>query len=253
MKKPLLLTSIMIFLSLTTIFCKTTFSERQAFALSRYAMVVTDNATLYADASASLARFIVDKSYFVSVSDVVGDYARVRYMEGFTDAPAIEGYVKLSELSFFEKEVSSPYPDVTVETVSDAVLFSDPELTKPHSVVPCGAKVRYFGRYTTPTADLIYVYYRSAVGYIKADCLKGFDLPLHAEYDKLFSFTETSDSVKEVNGSAPSSTEDKIKTSPDAVQIIVIALIILIGLTVLYFMIRPDKLGGKKNVFNDDE
>ena len=240
-------------LILTTLIINIAAIPEKAYAGSGYAMIVSDNAVFYSDASGKYPRFYLDKSYFVYVTDVVGDFARVYYMNEFEDSPALEGYVKTVDLSFFDKRIASPYPDVTVTATSDAVMFSDGDLSKPQAVVPAATKARYYGAYVVGGNKLYYVYCRGYVGYVQAAAFENVELPYHEEYLALIAAREESSKSSSASDIKTDSGEKASSDAYDATKIILIALLIVVGLTVLYFVIRPDKLTAKTKVFHDDE
>ena len=226
-----------------------------AGASACYAMAVNDQVVFYADASGKFPRFFVDKGYFVYVTDIVGDFARVNYMEGFENAPSLEGYVKTVDLSFFDKRVSSPYPDVTLFAAADAVTFADAEMTKPRTVIPINAQVRYYGAYVSGGNRLYYVYYQGYVGYVSASAFNEVYIEPHPEYVALTSPTSADAPVASAqsdDGNA-SSVDKAQKDATDPTAVIIITLLVIVGLVVLYLIIRPDRLGGAKTVSRDDD
>ena len=240
-------------LILTSLIINIVALPEKSYADSGYAMIVSDNAVFYSDASGKYPRFYLDKSYFVYVTAIVGDYARVYYMNEYDDTPALEGYVKTVDLSFFDKRIASPYPDVTVSATSDAVMFSDSDLSRPQAVVPVATKARYYGAYVVGGNKLYYVYCRGYVGYVQASAFETVDLPYHEEYLALIAAQENDSAFESATDSHTESSAKTSSAAPDATKIILIALLIVVGLTVLYFLIRPDKLTGKTKVFHDDE
>ena len=247
--------SIMSFMtvSIIFIFCALPLSPR-AYAAGGYAMIVTDDAVFYSDASGRYPKFYIDKSYFVFVTDIVGDYARINYMDGFSDSPALEGYVKTVNLSFYDKPITSPYPDIILTAVSDAVIFTDYDMSRPKSVINASAKARYFGKYRSGASTVYYVYCQGSVGYVQASAFENFSLPYHEEYIALTTVKDSTSASDEISDtSSVSSGTPETTEQVDTTKIIIIALLIVVGLTVLYFIIRPDKLSGKSKVYSDDE
>jgi len=225
-----------------------------ASAATNTAMVISDDALLYSDASGRLPRFYVDKSYFVVVESIVGDFARVVYMDGFDDSPAIEGYVKVIDLSFFDKQIEAPFPDVMLTATADVVMFSDAETTRPHTVVPVNGKVRYYGRFSLGGNDMYYIYYKGNVGYVPASSFAAPEIKPHKEYLDLIS-AASSQSTQTASEQTQSQSQTG-KTDDSALnptQIIIVVLLIVAGLAIIYFIVRPDKLGGKHSVYSGDE
>ncbi len=248
MKKFILFTAISVIF-----FCSLyAFGGSAAFSasVSRYAMVVTDGAKFYADASGKVERFIVDKSYFVSVVDTVGEFTRVVFMDSFDDCPSIEGYVKTVDVAFYDNVVSSPYPDVTLKAVTDVVLFSDSAATKPRAVISAGSTVRYFG-VSAASSDDFYVYGNGSVGYVARNAFESFYLPLSAEYVAMQTPRETSDkSPSSITSASASQSVPADDRSP--VEIVLITLAIIVVLIFVYLIVRPDKLSQKKAQTDDD-
>ena len=218
-----------------------------------FAMIVTDDALFYSDASGRYPKFCLEKSYFVYVTEIVGELARVTYMDGYADSPALEGYVKTVNLSFYDKVIASPYPDVVIRSVTDAVIFSDGELSKPKSVVNASSSARYYGTFGSGTDKAYYVYCNGSVGYVKASAFESFTVGRHEDYSALLSAAEKSGEQTSASESISEKPEKEKSGVTDATKIIVIALLIVVGLTVLYFIVRPDRAGAKNKVYNDDE
>ena len=213
------------------------------------AMVVTDDAYLFSDASAVYPRFVIDKGYFVTVTDRLGELVRVRFMDNADDCPAVEGYVKLSALSFYEKEVSSPYPLVTVRLICDEVLLYDLTGRRPRSVISAGSAARYYGAASEDGIDYVYVYVNGAVGYLPLSSFEPFQVPLTEEYISAAASKEpSSSSGEDISVYAPAKNEKE-----DAFTVIIAALVIIVALTVLYLVVRPDKNKGKPVLYNDEE
>lgn len=211
-------------------------------AKSQYAMIVTDDATFYSDASGRFPKFYLDKSYFVKVIEVIGEYARVNYMDGYVDAPELEGYVKVVDLSFYDKDITSPYPEITLTAVNDVVMFSDAQLTKPRSVVPVHATAKYYGCSDNNGVKTYYVYCQGFVGYVQSAAFKEFSLPYHNEYLALLAANSSDTHSQSDYSPATDSAVSAAAPTQNTTQIILIALLIIVGLTLLFFVLRPDKL-----------
>ena len=203
-----------------------------------YAVVVTDGAPFFADASGKLIRFYLDESYYVFVTDVLGDLSRVLYMETLEDAPTLEGYVKTADISFVSQPVTSPYPDFLPVAKNDAVLFSDVATFRPKSVIYAGSTVRYLGSYYDQSGDYFFVYYQGVVGYVFKNDLQPFDIPLHPDYAIV-----TQNEVDISEPSERSGDDSSIKTEPSAdnATVIIVSIALVVSLAVLFLLLRPDK------------
>ncbi|MBR1891796.1 MAG: hypothetical protein IJ811_04820 [Clostridia bacterium] len=221
-------------------------TANRCYALSEGQAMIVNDTPLYLDASGRIEKFYLDKSYFLTVTDVFGEFAKVIFMDGVADCPKIEGYVKLIDLLFFDSPVSDAYPDVIVKPTVDTVLFADGSASKPKAVISVGSDVRYLGSYGQ-TEKLIYVYFDGNVWYAKANDFETFTVPLHPEYLKLRQADVSSEDKSDFNA-------DPDSVSPaDSTTVVIIALLIIIGLAVLYFIVRPDRLVAKKIPYDDEE
>ena len=133
-------------------------------------------------------------------------------------------------------------------------MFSDAGLTKPRSDVPAGASVRYYGRTLSGGDDALYVYYRGAIGYVSSSAFSPFTVGMTREYLELTASGADSGASDDAAAETGSDTRtDGASGGADATKIIIVALLIVVGLIVLYFIIRPDFSSGKKAAFHDDE
>ncbi len=217
-----------------------------------YAMVITDDACLYADGGGTIVKYILPKSYFVFVSESFGELARVTAMQGFSDCPQVEGYVKLVDLKFFNEKPTEPYLDLNLTAISDEVLFADNLASKPKTVLAKGSKAKYYGEHTFNNQKYYYVYANGYIGYVRNTCFEEFTVPLHTEYIKLIEEAESSQSNETSYLESTSSSINKPTNHIDTSNIIIIALIIICGLCVLYFIFKPEKLNGK-SIYKDDD
>ncbi len=219
---------------------------------STYAMVITDDACLYADGGGTIVKYILPKSYFVFVTESFGELARVTAMQGLSDCPQVEGYVKLVDLKFFDEKPSEPYLDLNLTAISDEVLFADNSASKPKTVVAKGSKAKFYGEYIFNNQKYYYVYANGYIGYVRNTCFEEVSLPLHIEYIKLIEEAENNQSnetsLSEQGSSGVKQPQNHIETT----NIIIIALMIICGLCVLYFIFKPEKLNGK-SIYKDDE
>ena len=205
-----------------------------------YAMVITNEAYLYADASGTMVKYILPKSYFVFVKESFGELARVCAMQGFSDCPEVEGYVKLVDLKFFTEVPQTPYLNFSLTANSDEVLFSDSNATKPKTVIAKGSIAKYYGEYFLNNQKYYYVYANGYIGYVRSTCFDEPLIALHPEYIKLIE--QPSISEVEENYSSSSNKQEPEKNNFDSTNIIVIALVLICGLCVLYFIFKPEKL-----------
>lgn len=237
------------FMILTTLLLLPAFDENgKAQAVGGYARIETDNAAFYADASLSIVRFILPKSYFVKVIEIGGESTRVSYM-GDGGAPYCEGYVKTYDLSFKENDPAAPYPDIKLNVCVDEVMFSDTDLVKPKCVLSKGSTAVFYGEKTISGETYLFVYAHNNIGYVKRSSFDNFEIPMHPEY-----VVETflPESGSESTPDTESGATEKSTAEPSAV--IIIALLI-IGVVCIIFLLfkKEDKRFSSAAFFKDDD
>ena len=216
-----------------------------------FACVVTDDAVLYADASLSLARFTLPKSYFVKIVETAGEITRVTYFGESTSLPLIEGYVKTVCLKFVDYAVKDPYPNLTLSVEADDVLFSDAAKTRPRCVLSKGSFASFVGEYEIGGEIYTYVYALGSVGYVKRSSFSEYELPLHPDF-----VVETEQSYESADAAASSAAEqpktDNVRSAAPS-QVIIIALLIVGVLCVVFLLFRPERERSANNAFFRDD
>ena len=227
-----------------------TSEDLRAEAASAFARIETDDAVFYADKSLAIPRFTLPKSYYVKVVETGGEITRVVY-SGSAQAPSLEGYVKTVCLSFPKDPPADLCPEKTITAVVDEVMFSDPELTRPRSVLTKGATAIYYGEADVSGEKYLYVYATGSVGYVKKNAFEDFTVPLHPVYAAELAAAATSSN--EVFSSAPQKDGTISVSKPDPSQVIVIAILIVAVLCVVFLVFKKEDKKASANAFYRDD
>ncbi len=227
-------------------------SSHTALAAQEYAMVVTEDACFYSDASCRYVKFNLPFSYFVKIVSVGSDYSRVIYMDQSTSHPLSEGYVANVDLDFSITLTSSPYPSLTLTAQTDDVLFADTEKSKPLAVISAKTEAVYYGKLTVGGETYLYVYSGGFVGYVRESCFGAYELPVHPDAKQLEKQEETSTSeADEPQITTATSSAVSIEKPLEAV---IFAVIIIAALCLIYIVLRPDKsLKSEHSYFDDND
>ena len=209
-----------------------------------YAQVVTDDCAFYSDASLKFVKFILPYSYYVKIISVGAETSRVIYLDDDFSCPPAEGYVKNVCLNFTLTPESALYPKTLVSLKTDEVIFGDLSLKTPKAVISAGSQAKFYGEIKTEGVNYLYVFVNGYVGYIRKDGFFSYVLPVNEisltienedNDEQSFSITEDND------------TKQKFKTS----EVIIVAVIIIVGLTLIVFALKPNSKKSYKQ-FDDD-
>lgn len=223
--------------------------KSSAKASVNYAMVITENACFWSDASQKYLKFYLPYSYFVKVVTVGAEYSRVIYMDGDKNHPECEGYVKTSDLNFEISPSDSPYPKLTLFCETSDVLFSDVEIKSPLTVINKNTQAIYYGEITHDAENYVFVYANGYAGYVRKSAFSSFSLPTHESLAELISRNE---SEKSTNGSQPNEIKSENTFDVFGVKTIIIAVALIVLLCFIYVILRPDKsLKSEHSFFKD--
>ncbi len=207
-----------------------------------YARIVADDCAFFSDASLKIVKFYLPKTYCVKIVSVGAECSRVVYMDGNLSCPMAEGYVKNVYLSFLDEEPEVIYPALNLASVCDEVIFGDTTLSKPKAVIPVGSSAVFYGAMNINGNEYEYVYVNGYVGYMRKECFAPFNLPL------LEIPVKPPDSASSTD-TAPDDKE--IKSDFTTPEVLIIAVIVIAGLSLVFFMLKPTKEKSQKG-FNDD-
>lgn len=211
-----------------------------------YGQIVTEDCCFYADASLKIVKFILPYSYYVKIVSVGTEASRVVYRSEDQTCPSAEGYVKNVCLGFNEVLPDSLYPEPTLRLKTDEVVFGDKSLTSPKAVVVAGSSARYYGEIKIDGSDYLYVYVNGYVGYVRKDGFISFDIPLN----KVELLPDDNDDKTENSSTEKLYEETEKNFSPS--EIIVVAVIIVVGLTLLVFALKPSDKRRSERLDGDD-
>ncbi len=209
-----------------------------------YARIVTNDCAFFSDASLKIVKFYLPETYAVKIVSVGAECSRVVYMDGSFLYPMAEGYVKNICLSFLDEEPAVIYPSVSLTVISDEVIFGDTGLSQPKAVIPAGSNASYYGNIKLGGNDYEYVYVNGYIGYMRKDCFAPFTVPLNElpVEPPIEDFDSSTGSPK------PENPQGNFSTS----EILVIAVIVIAGLSLMFFVLKPTKEKPKTG-FNDDD
>lgn len=204
-----------------------------------YARILDEAVFFYDDPGCTVPKFTLPLGYFVKVISIENYAVRVRYMDGFSDAPAREGFIKLDAYHAYTQTIPTTlYPDFKPALVCDEVLFADSSATTPKAVLSARSECRFYG-YAESLGELFFcVYANGYVGYVRASSfgnatLTPHPLPLTQDEKPSSETTVTESSQKET---AP------YETSTDSVLTTVIVIAVtIVALSVVYLLFKPVK------------
>ncbi len=209
-----------------------------------YSRVLTEDTGFYSDAGGNYLKFYLPYGYFVKIIEVGSIYTKVNYMNDNAQFPFLTGYVKTVDLIPREDVPITPYPLLNLTVISDDVLFSDISLTVSKVGVYANTLAVYYGEVTTESEEpLVYVYCNGYLGYMRKSCFAPFTLPPHPE-----PIITQPDST-----SSYSQHQNKPKTNgTDNLQILIVAGISVIVVSIVYLIFRPGERRIKENDYEDE-
>ncbi len=204
-----------------------------------YSRVMTEDTGFYSDAGGSYLKFYLPYGYFVKILEVGSTYTKVNYMNDNAQFPFLTGYIKTVDLIPREDVPVTPYPLLNLTVISDDVLFADISLTVSKVGVYANTLAIYYGEVVSETDEpLVYVYCNGYLGYMRKSCFAPFIVPSHPEPIQSSSFED----------SHFSSSHSKPQTnSTDNLQILIVAGISVIVVSIVYLIFRP----GEKRIKDD--
>ena len=225
---------IIIILSLFLIFI-TLPKNKVALADETYAMVITENASFYSDASQKYEKFYLPYSYFVKVIEIGAEFSRVLYMDDSKNYPQSEGYVKTSDLNFSVNPNSNPYPKITLSCEISDVLFSNAENLTPLTVINQNTPAIFYGELPINGETYLYVYANGYAGYVRKSSFSQFTVPPHESLKTLIDNNDDKDS-SDLTSQAPNDTTTQALNDNQIVKTIVIAIVLILVLVFVVFI-----------------
>ena len=208
-----------------------------------YSRVLTVDTGFYSDAGGNYLKFYLPYGYFVKIIEVGSTYTKVGYMFDNTQFPMLTGYIKTVDLIPRYDTPLSPYPLLNLTVISDDVLFADSSLTISKIGVYSNSLAVYYGEISNGDTPLVYVYCNGYLGYMRKSCFAPFSVPAHPEPIVQNSSTEqTSSTIQEKTNT----------NSTDNLQILIVAGISVIVVSIVYLVFRPGEKRIKENSFDEE-
>lgn len=249
MKKLAIIFTIIIFITVTKFNTRQILVKAEPFT-SEYAQIVTDDCAFYADASLKIVKIYLPKSYSVKIISVGVSCSRVAYMDDSNLYPALEGYVLNVCLNFLDEKPETVYPSLTLTTKYDEVIFGDVNATIPKTVIAEGTSVKYYGEISIEGIIYEYVYTNGFIGYMRKDCFLSFFLP----ENPIINNEPLLPDIGEFESSALSQTiADGEKQKFDVSEILIVAVIVVAGLILIFFLLKPGKDDKKNQTISFDD
>ncbi len=205
-------------------------------AESLYLRVITEDTPFFASLTDTQPLFYLTYTYYVKVLDYQANYVHVElYGDNYA---GIDGYVPENILFDDRLAVTSPYPNITIQTASTAVLYLDSALTVISQYVFSQRTLNYYGKLPTLNGENIYfVGYNGKLGYVTESAILPFEIPLHP--NELTFLTPPNDQ----NTQKPNATQKK-DDGTATLRWVVIGCLVLAGIIALVLVIskRPKKI-----------
>ncbi|MBR5439608.1 MAG: hypothetical protein IKV61_05270 [Clostridia bacterium] len=204
-----------------------------------YFRVLSENVYIYQDSLCSQKLFEVPKTYYVKAESITQEYARVSFGYENSGYPVIIGYMKIGELTVVENTPTNPYNLIKVSTALSDILFNDPNLKNAYFNVPTSTFMTYYGNYNLDNGTkLCFVYCNNKLGYIDANSLNPFTLPLNSDplpSENVETNTDVDENIENETLNPPSSLKG------EGLQIIIIVGISIICISIVYTLFKPSK------------
>lgn len=224
---------------------------RRAFAetyVGRYAQVISDDCAFFSDASLKIVKFYIPKTYCVKIVSVGVESSRVVYLDDSPELPKAEGYVLNVCLNFLDEKPEACYPDIFLTAISDEVIFGDFELKKPKAVIDAGSTASFYGEILIGSDTYLYVYVNGYVGYMRKGCFSPFRIPENPIIVKTPDIGVDNDTE-----SSFISERENHDTNFKVSEILIIAVMVVAGLTLIFFILKPNKDQKRDEIgFSDD-
>ena len=199
----------------------------KASAENGYRRIITEDTPFYSDLNGENLSFYLPYSYYVKVIKPVGEYTHIEcYGTGGTIT--LDGYVPTEMLFDDGLEVVNPYPQVSVLTATDTVLYKDNTLITPIQYLFKDRELFYYGQSISNDGQKIYcVGYNNRIGFVSEKDLIPFYVPLHPND---LTFLSTPNEQPPIDDQTPT---EPNKISLDGLRIAVIICLISAGLIAL--------------------
>ena len=217
-----------------------------AFAETEYYRIITEDTPFYKNISDPEPLFFLPYTYYVKVLDKGDAYAHVECKPN-ANTPAIDGYVPTEMLFNDGLSVTEPYVNLSLKTLSTALLFENFTLSTPLQYVFAEREMVYYGKYVLQNGIIAYyVSYNNRLGYVKESDVYPFIINNHPN-ELTFITTE--------NPSTPQPETPQTQTDKNdmlSLKIIIIGCLIFAGIIGLIFAVKHKPLKSPAVTFYDE-
>lgn len=205
-------------------FSRTDYCAVRADEAGTFLRVISADTPFFLSETAEKPLFFLPYTYYVKAIERVGDLTRVEYgAVGRT----IDGYVPTEKLFDDGLRVNQPFPEITVTTAENCVLYADFDLSVSLQFVFKDRNMYYYGEYFDSQGERIYyIGYNNRLGYVKETSLVPFTVPYHP--NELTFLEEENPKPAEEQSSAAN------ENSLFNLRVIIISLLSLAGITALF-------------------
>ncbi len=207
-----------------------------------YARIINENTPFYSDSQGLDLLFYLPYTYYVKVIQTQNEFLHVEY-GGYSNNLTIDGYVLKSQVYFDEHAVSSPYPNVQVQTSDGCTLYKTSTMLEPVMHIFKDRTVKPYGTSVAPDGSIVYyVSYNNTLGYVYEKHLKPFTLNNHPN-PLTFLEPETTPPQSSENTSNDTQTNSNANNDFFSLRIVIIICLVFAGIIAFFVAIKN---GGKK-------
>lgn len=217
-------------------------SVANAQSTNGYARIINDNTPFFSDSNGLDLLFYLPYTYYVKVIETQNEFLHVEY-GGYSDNLTIDGYVLKSQVYFDELVVSSPYPNVQVQTCDGCALYKTSSMLEPVMHIFKDRTVKPYGTSVAPDGSIVYfVSYNNTLGYVYEKHLKPFTLNNHSNP---LTFLKPEVNPPENSENTPNDTQTNPTETSDFFSLRIVIIICLVFAGIIAFFVAM-KHGGKK-------
>jgi len=214
------------------------FPKNFTFANAEYLRVIDQTTLFYSEDNGNKPLFYIPYTYYVKVLNKGEVYTHVEFGG---NGEVIDGYVLTGSLFEDGLEVISPYPQISITTASQTILYYDVSLQTTVQHVFLGRTLNLFGKYLTESGDVIYyVEYNGKLGYVLENDIIPFEVPFHPNELTFISPPENPENSQPLTANL------------DSLRIIIILCLILAGLIGLTIALKTHVPKNKGVGFYDE-
>lgn len=221
-----------------------------ALSQTEYARVLSENTIFYANPDCTIERFVLPYGYFVKILQVGVDSTKVCYMDGKGNLPERVGFIKTIDLHFFDGQVISPYPDLTIAIKADEVLFADTDMQYPKTVLCAGQTATFYGELQINGESFCYVYSNGFIGYVRKSAFASYILPDHPIAIPSKEIDLPTESAQEITSETLQSPTFKID---ETLKIVIIIAVLIVCISIVYLIFKPKNTPLKPAPLGDDD